>query len=122
MAQRTIVQLTDDLDGKPIRDGKGETIRFGLDRTDYEIDLADKNAKALRDTLAKYVTAARRTGAGTRGTSRARAGRGGTGPSRNGRGYDPKAVRAWAESQGIHVSQRGRVSADLVAKFQAANT
>jgi hypothetical protein len=122
MAQRTIVQLTDDLDGKPIRDGKGETIRFGLDRTDYEIDLADKNAKALRDTLAKYVTAARRTGARTRGTRRARAGRGGTGSSRNGRGYDPKAVRAWAESQGIHVSQRGRVSADLVAKFQAANT
>ena len=64
MAQRTIVQLTDDLDGKPIPDGKGETIRFGLDRTDYEIDLADKNAKALRDTFAKYVSAARRTGGG----------------------------------------------------------
>jgi nucleoid-associated protein Lsr2 len=116
MAQRTVVQLTDDLDGKPIRDGKGETIRFSLDRTDYEIDLADKNAKALRDTFAKYVTAARRTGAGTRS-----AGRGRAGPSRDGRGYDPKAVRAWAESQGIQVSQRGRVSADLVAKFQAAN-
>jgi nucleoid-associated protein Lsr2 len=121
MAQRTIVQLTDDLDGKPIPDGKGETIRFSLDRTDYEIDLADKNAKALRDTLAKYVTAARRTGAGTR-SGRSRAGSGGTRPSRDGRGYDPKAVRAWAESQGIQVSQRGRVSADLVAKFQAANT
>jgi hypothetical protein len=118
MAQRTIVQLTDDLDGKPIRDGKGETIRFSLDRTDYEIDLADKNAKALRDTLAKYVTAARRTGS----TGRSRAGRGGTGPSLDGRGYDPKAVRAWAESQGIQVSQRGRVPADLVAKFQATNS
>ena len=122
MAQRTIVQLTDDLDGKPIPDGKGETIRFSLDRTNYEIDLADKNAKALRDTLAKYVTAARRTGAGTRSTRRSRASGGGAGPSRDGREYDPKAVRAWAESQGIQVSQRGRVSADLVAKFQAANT
>ena len=91
-------------------------------RTDYEIDLADKNAKALRDTLAKYDTAARRNGAGTRRTGRSRPRRGGTRPSPNGRGYDPKAVRAWAESQGIHVSQRGRVSADLVAKFQAANT
>ena len=67
MAQRTIVQLTDDLDGKPIPDGKGETIRFGLDRTDYEIDLTDKNAKALRDTVSKYVAAARRTGSGARG-------------------------------------------------------
>lgn len=121
MAQRTIVRLTDDLDGKPIPDGKGETIRFSLDRTDYEIDLADKNAKALRGTFAKYVSAARRTGAG-RGTGRSRASRGGTGSSRDGRGYDPKAVRAWAESNGIQVSQRGRVPADLVAKFQAANT
>ena len=40
MAQRTIVQLTDDLDGKPISEGKGETIRFSLDRTDYEASLA----------------------------------------------------------------------------------
>ena len=120
MAQRTIVQLTDDLDGKPIADGKGETIRFSLDRTDYEIDLADKNAKALRDAFAKYVSAARRGGAGTRSTGRSRSSRGGR--SRDGRGYDPKVVRAWAESQGIQVSQRGRVPADLVAKFQAANT
>ena len=122
MAQRTVVQLTDDLDGKPIPDGKGETIRFSLDRADYEIDLADKNAKALRDTFAKYISSARRTGAGTRSTGRARASRGRTGRSQDGRGYDPKAVRAWAESEGIQVSQRGRVSADLVARFQAANT
>ena len=61
MAQRTVVQLTDDLDGKPIPDGKGETIRFSLDRTDYEIDLTDKNAKALRDAFATYVSAARRS-------------------------------------------------------------
>lgn len=116
MAQRTVVQLTDDLDGKPIPEGKGETIRFGLDRTDYEIDLTDKNAKALRDTLAKYVSAARRTGAGPR------AGHGATRAAPDGRGYDPKVVRAWAESQGIQVSQRGRVSADLVAKYKAAST
>jgi Lsr2 len=118
MAQRTIVRLTDDLDGKPIPDGRGETIRFSLDRQDYEIDLADKNAKALRDTFAKYVSAGRRTGAGTRSAGRSRrTGRTGAGTARD---YDPKAVRAWAESQGIHVSQRGRVPADLVAKFQTA--
>ena len=125
MAQRTIVQLTDDLDGKPIPDGKGETIRFGLDRTEYEIDLTDKNAKALRDTVSKYVAAARRTGSGARSAGNrrgtgggGRAGRGGNGSSRD---YEPKAVRAWAESQGLEVSQRGRVPADLIAKFQEAN-
>jgi hypothetical protein len=125
MAQRTIVQLTDDLDGKPIPDGKGETIRFSLDRTDYEIDLTDKNAKALRDTVSKYVAAGRRTSSGGRsaGNRRGTAGRGSAGRSGKGasRDYDPKAVRAWAESQGVEVSQRGRVPADLIAKFQEAN-
>ena len=125
MAQQTVVQLTDDLDGKPIPDGKGETIRFGLDRTDYEIDLTDKNAKALREMLGRYVAAARRTGNGARGGGarrgtgrRAAADRSGGGSSRD---YDPKAVRVWAESQGIEVSQRGRVPADLITRFQEAN-
>ena len=118
MAQRTIVQLTDDLDGKSIPAGKGGTVRFGLDRQDYEIDLSDKNAKALREALRPYLEAARRPGGTTRGNRR-RPRRSANGQSR---GYDAKTVRAWAESQGIEVSQRGRVSADLVAKFEAANT
>lgn len=125
MAQRTIVQLTDDLDGKSIPDGKGETIRFGLDRQDYEIDLTDKNAKALRDAFATYIGAARRAAGtaraigGNRATSGGRSSRTGAATSRD---YDPKAVRAWAESQGIEVSQRGRVPADVVARFQEANS
>ncbi len=93
MAQRTIVQLTDDLDGKPIPDGKGGTVRFSLDRTDYEIDLGDKNAKVLRETVGKYIAAARRTGSGSRGASsrRGTTGRGGAGRGENGasRDYDP---------------------------------
>lgn len=119
MAQRTIVQLTDDLDGKPIAEGRGETVRFALDRQDYEIDLGEKNAKAMRDTLGKYVSAARRVSAGSRAGGRSRGSSGRSVPAS--RDYDPKAVRAWAESQGIEVSQRGRVPADLIAKFQAAN-
>lgn len=125
MAQRTIIELTDDLDGKAIPDGKGETILFSLDQTDYEIDLNDKNAQALRDAVGKYVGAARRTGGGSsssgggrRAGARRGSGRSGASPDRD---YDPKAVRAWAEAQGIEVSQRGRVPADLIAKFQAAD-
>jgi hypothetical protein len=120
MAQRTIVQLTDDLDGKPIAEGRGETVRFALDRQEYEIDLGDKNARAMRDTISKYVSAARKVSAGSRAGGRSP--RGGGRSAAAGRDYDPKAVRAWAESQGIEVSQRGRVPADLVAKFQEANS
>jgi hypothetical protein len=116
VAQRTVVQLTDDLDGKSIPDGKGETVRFGLDSQDYEIDLGEKNAKALREVVAKYVEAGRRVGGGSRGGRP----RSSAAPART-RDYDPKAVRAWAESQGLEVSQRGRVPSDLVTKFQEAN-
>lgn len=117
MAQRTVVQLTDDLDGKAIPEGKGETVRFGVDGQEYEIDLGDKNAQALREVVGKYVSAGRRVGGGSRG-GRSRTER--TSSSR-GRDYDPKAVRAWAEAQGLDVSARGRVPADLVTKFQEAN-
>ncbi len=123
MAQRVVVELTDDLDGKPIPDGKGETVRFGLDRQEYEIDLGEKNAKALRDAFSSYVTAARRVSGASRNASRG-SGRAGAGRSAEAgvRDYDPKAVRAWAEKQGLEVSQRGRVPAELVTKFQEANS
>lgn len=117
MAQRTVVQLTDDLDGKAIAEGKGETVRFGVDGQDYEIDLGEKNAQALRDIVGKYAAAGRRVGGGSRGGGRTRS----TSSRSGNRDYDPKAVRAWAESQGLEVSQRGRVPSDLVTKFQEAN-
>jgi hypothetical protein len=116
VAQRTVVQLTDDLDGKAIVEGKGETVRFSLDNQDYEIDLGEKNAQALRTVIGRYVEAGRRVGGGSRG-GRSR----GSASSGRARDYDPKAVRAWAESQGLEVSQRGRVPSDLVTKFQEAN-
>ena len=114
MAQRTVVQLTDDLDGKAIAEGKGETVRFGVDGQEYEIDLSQRNAQALRDVIGRYVAAGRRVGGGSRG------GRSRSSSTRT-RDYDPKAVRAWAEAQGLEVSARGRVPADLVARFQEAN-
>ena len=114
MAQRTVVQLTDDLDGKAIPEGKGETVRFGVDGQEYEIDLSEKNAQVLRDVVGNYATAGRRVGGGSRG-GRSR------GSNSRTRDYDPKAVRAWAEAQGLEVSARGRVPADLVTRFQEAN-
>jgi hypothetical protein len=120
VAQKVVVLLTDDMDGKPITDGGGETITFGLDGRNYEIDLSKKNADALRDALAQYVAAARRTGhsGGPRGRSRGSS----SASPRPGRDYEPKQVRAWAEKQGIEVSPRGRVPGDLIVKFQAANS
>jgi hypothetical protein len=107
VAQKIQTLFIDDLDG-----GEAEgTVRFGLDGTEYEIDLSAKHAKALRDALARYVQAGRRTGARrpARGGRRASAG-----------GVDSTEVREWAKAQGIEVKDRGRVPAELVVKFKAA--
>ena len=97
----------DDLDGSEA-DG---TIRLGLDGTEYEIDLNAKHTRELRDVLARYVAAGRRVRASQ--------------SSRSGRKTQPNAlntteVREWAKTQGIDVKDRGRIPAELVAKFKAA--
>ncbi len=58
MAQKITVVLEDDLDGGPA----SETVLFSLDGVAYEIDLNDGNAAGLRDAMAQYVGAGRRTG------------------------------------------------------------
>jgi Lsr2 len=109
MAQKIQILLIDDLDGS---EAEG-TVRFGLDGTDYEIDLNAEHARALRDALARYVDAARRAGGGAR-----RPARGGRRASAS--GVDSTEIREWAKAQGIDVKDRGRVPAGLVVKFKAA--
>jgi len=62
MAQCTVTTLVDDLDGTDLGRGAGETIRFGVDGRDFEIDLSDDHAVALREALRPYVEAGRRLG------------------------------------------------------------
>jgi len=107
MAQRVTVALEDDLDGGPA----AETVRFGFDGADYEIDLSEKNASAFRKQLAPYVEHARRVG---RAAQPRRAGR--TAASRQ-RSSD---IRAWAKGQGLAVSERGRIPASVVEQYHAA--
>jgi Lsr2 len=109
VAQKIQTLFIDDLDGS---EAEG-TIRFGLDGTEYEIDLNAEHAQALRDVLARYVHAARRAGGGAR-----RPARGGRRASAG--GVDSTEVREWAKAQGIDVKDRGRVPAELVVKFKAA--
>jgi nucleoid-associated protein Lsr2 len=105
MAQKIQTLFIDDLDGS---EAEG-TVRFGLDGTEYEIDLNAEHAQALRDALARYVRAARRAGGGARR------------PARGGRrAVDSTEVREWAKAQGIEVKERGRIPAELVARFKAA--
>ena len=53
MAQKVQTLFIDDLDGSAAEG----TVRFGLDGTEYEIDLNAEHAQQLRDALAAYVRA-----------------------------------------------------------------
>jgi hypothetical protein len=85
-------------------------VRFGLDGTEYEIDLNKKNAAAFRKRLAPFVEHARRAGRGQRRRPMRSA-------SRRERGAE---IRAWAKDQGIAVSARGRIPAGVVEQYEAA--
>ena len=107
MAQKIQTLFIDDIDG-----GAAEgTVRFALDGADYEIDLSGKHSDELRTALRKYVEHARMVA----GTARRSSTRGGRKPST----VDTVAARTWARENGYDIKDRGRVPADLVARYQA---
>lgn len=113
VAQKITTLFIDDIDG-----GAAEgTVRFALDGTDYEIDLNAKHSEELRSALGKYVSHARKVGGASRRAGRA-AGRAGRG---SGSTLNTTEIRNWARENGYDIKDRGRVPADLVAKYQAAN-
>ena len=114
MAQRVNVVLVDDIDGTEA----AETVSFGLDGVQYDIDLSEENADRLRELLAPYVGHARR--AGGRRRSGAGAGRSGGGAKASG-GATAAEVRAWARENGYDVPERGRVSAEVREAYDAAH-
>ena len=113
MAQKITTLFIDEIDG-----GAAEgTVRFALDGTEYEIDLNAKHSEELRSALGRYVSHARKVGGASRRTGRA-AGRAGRG---SGSSLNTTEIRNWARENGYDIKDRGRVPADLVAKYQAAS-
>jgi hypothetical protein len=104
MATKVLTTLQDDIDGSDAT----QTIRFALDGIEYEIDVSDRNANRLRNSLSVFIAHGRKVG-----------GRRGRKPASSGQ-VDTKAVRKWAAANGIEVSSRGRIPADVVDRFRAA--
>lgn len=107
MAQKVKIILVDDIDGGEA----DETVRFGLDGAQYEIDLSQARASELRSALADYVGAARRSNQSKQQRSSAPP------ASRN---QEAAQIRAWAKENGHTVSSRGRVNSDIVEAYRAA--
>ena len=110
MTQRNVVVMIDDLTGKELPTGTGETVTFSLDGVPYEIDVDSKAAKKLRTSLAPYIGAGRKT-TGPRTVRRTR---------RSRTASDPATIRAWASANGLTVNTRGRIPASVIAQFEAA--
>src|SRR4051794_23489053 len=115
MAQK--VMLIDDLDGSE----GAETITYSVDGQEYEIDLSEKNAEKFRSTMKGYIDVSRSverrqvmTLASARSSRRQSSG----GSGRD----DIPQIRAWAESQGMDVSARGRVKKEIIDAYDQAHS
>ncbi|WP_063131346.1 histone-like nucleoid-structuring protein Lsr2 [Nocardia fusca] len=106
MARKVVVTVIDDLDGAS---AAAETVSFGIDGVDYEIDLSEANARDLRAGLDKWIPFARKVG----GRSRVKA-------HAAGRHKDAKAVREWARRNGHDVPERGRIPSTVLQAYQRA--
>jgi hypothetical protein len=104
LATQTLIEYVDDLDGS-----KGaETLRFGLDGAEYEIDLKGGNAKKFRKAVGPYAAVARRV-------------RQKTAVRRTPQSRDRSSeVRKWARSNGYEVGAKGRIPLHIDKAFRAA--
>ncbi len=109
MAQRVQIVLTDDLD----QTQASETVTFSLDGASYEIDLSEANARSLREALAPFIAASRRTAGGKRRPTARR---------KSASGATANEIRAWAIDQGMSVSSRGRVSAEVREAYENSHS
>ncbi|AOS61186.1 histone-like nucleoid-structuring protein Lsr2 [Actinoalloteichus hymeniacidonis] len=116
MAQKVTVTLVDDLDGSKA----DETVEFTFDGAAYQIDLSSANAGVLRDALAGFVGHARRSG-GRKRNVRPGGDRADGGSTSAGDREQNQAIREWARKRGMKVSDRGRIPADVIDAYHAAN-
>ncbi|WP_405182824.1 Lsr2 family protein [Nocardia sp. NBC_01377] len=110
MARKVVVTMVDDYDG---RSSAHETLAFSLDGASYEIDLSVLNGSRLRDIFEKWTPHARKVGRVPKAKSNSAA-------SPNDDRVQSAAVRKWARENGHRVSDRGRISTEIVSAYITA--
>ncbi|MET7770090.1 Lsr2 family protein [Nocardia sp. NPDC005366] len=106
MARKVTVELVDDYDGKSEAE---ETVHFAVDGVAYEMDLSVLNGARLRGIFERWTPHARRAGRASRGESRIR-------PVTD--REQAQTIREWARNNGMEVSSRGRISAEVLDAYQ----
>jgi len=111
VAQKVSVTFACDYDSKEIPEGEQLTRAFSLDGRDYEIDLCERHSQKFDEVFTRFVGHARKvTGRVTRTKRRTAANR-----------QHSAEVRAWAKANGIEVSDRGRIPAQVISGYEASH-
>ena len=113
MAQRVQVELVDDINGEVAQ----ETVRFGVDGTEYEIDLTTENAEKLRSTLSEYTDKARKARSGRKGQGGQQSASASFTKSKR---EETQQIRQWAQDNGHNPSSRGRLNQSIVDAYHEA--
>jgi hypothetical protein len=109
VAQKISVTFACDYDSKEIPEGEQMTRAFSLDGRDYEIDLCERHSQKFDEVLARFAEKARRvTGRVSKPKRRTTAHR-----------QRSAEIRSWAKRSGMEVSDRGRIPANVIAKYEA---
>jgi hypothetical protein len=109
VAQKVSVTYACDFDEKEIPAGQHRARKFSLDGRDYEIDLCVKHSQKFDEAVGRFADHARRA-----------SGRPGRAKRRTTAHRQRSAnIRAWAKDSGIDVSDRGRIPAEVVNRYEA---
>ncbi len=109
VAQKVSVTFACDYDSKEIPNGEHLTRSFSLDGRDYEIDLCEKHSQKFDEVVKRFADRARKVS-----TKMGRTKRRTTAHRRR-----SAEIRAWAKRSGMDVSDRGRIPAQVIAKYEA---
>lgn len=102
----------DDIDGTPA----SETVAFGLDGVQYEIDLSSANAEVLRRTITLWADCGRRQQQHPRHLTPADPWRSHVS------GRERRAIQEWCHGNGYRVGSRGPLPFHVVDAFRAATS
>lgn len=110
MAQKVVREFIDDIDGSAAE----RTFTFAVDGTVYEIELSSANIAEFQSAIGGFIESARKVKAMSNGQRQ----RGASPTDLRERRERLNQVREWARKNGYSVSDRGRVSAEVLAAFE----
>ncbi len=116
MVQKIVTELVSDLSGEA---QDVATVIFGVNGTQYELELTGKEREQFEKALEPYVAVARKTAG--RGVRR-NGGNGSASSSSTSKRDDLAAIRSWARENGHpDLGDRGRIPNKIVEAYDAAH-